>query len=50
MRWNFALACVLVTLSFVDCGSRAESSEWTWGKGRDRSPDGKTTGKVAKHY
>ena len=48
MRWNVALTCVLVALSLADCGSRAESSEWSWGKGRDRSIDGKATGKVIK--
>jgi hypothetical protein len=48
MRWNVALTCVLVALSLADCGSRAESSEWSWGKGRDRSTDGKATGKVIK--
>jgi len=48
MRWNVALTCVMVTLSLADCGSRAESSEWSWGKGRDRSADGKATGEVTK--
>jgi hypothetical protein len=48
MRWNVALTCVLVSLSLADCGSRAESSEWSWGKGRDRSTDGKATGKWQK--
>jgi hypothetical protein len=51
MRWILAFACaVAVTLSAVDCGSRAESSEWTWGKGRDRSSDSKTTGKATEPY
>jgi hypothetical protein len=35
----------IMALTFVDCGSRAESSDWAWGKGRDRSSDGKVTGK-----
>jgi hypothetical protein len=48
MRWNVALTCVLVSLSLADCDSRAESGDWSWGKGRDRSTDGKATGKVTK--
>ncbi|XP_069702040.1 uncharacterized protein [Periplaneta americana] len=34
MRWIFLLA-ILVAFSLVDCGSRAESSDWAWGKGRE---------------
>jgi hypothetical protein len=34
-----------MALTIVDSGSRAESSEWAWGKGRDRTSDGKATGK-----
>lgn len=35
----------IMALTFVDCGSRAESSDWAWGKGRDQGSDGKVTGK-----
>jgi hypothetical protein len=35
----------IMALTFVDCGSRALSGDWAWGKGRDRSSDGKVTGK-----
>ena len=48
MRWNVALTCAMMTLSLAHCGSRAESSEWSWGKGRDGSADGRATGKVTK--
>jgi hypothetical protein len=36
---------IAMALTLVDCGSQAESSEWAWGKGRDRTSDGKATGK-----
>ncbi|PSN36360.1 hypothetical protein C0J52_19727 [Blattella germanica] len=40
MKLVFILA-TCVALSLVNCGSRAENGEWSWGKGRARNTDAK---------
>ena len=44
MNWALLVAsCVVISL--VNHGSCAESSEWTWGKGKDKDTDARISGK-----